>query len=425
MQEPKPSDGIHNFQRSLRELQDKRHSTTDFLEKSSNFPVAAINTTFATVTRDCNFRVEPMHKESTPLGNSLNIFNFCPPNGNSAAYVAVVTTNNQILNEVANHEPDTSRTKTTSGLFIYGDQKSYDDLVTTIANFVLYLHWILKPGGTTPDILQDLTDIFATVTQTRFKDWFKTWSPNSPWLVHAILVEIQTMVAIRANFASSSMRVSELLAGNDINVSYLEEYNLYSNNLKGTLAKVMMQSTMQHFNNEPLSFKMLVPVSKKKQKTNDTNANRTNQRASTSTTDSQPSIADFGFLVIQGMPTTVCVLSSGKDLCLNWATVGRSCRFGRNCHNEHARNPLIGNNQADRTIITEWVQAEANVDWAPGIQQSRQTSNRPNTNGGRTTSNNNTRRARFTTTTTTNQQSSTTPNNAGNTNATTGTNNSA
>ena len=271
LNESKPADGLMPLRRSIKEFQENRQLSTDFLNKASNFPVSTINVTFASVTRDCNFRTESMDDTTAPLNSSLHVYNFCPANVMAASYQAVVDQGHQILHEVANHEPDASRTKSTTGLYINGCQSTYDDLITTIANLHLYLSWLYQQDdnateASIPDVLKDIRDVFTLVTMSKFKDWFNKWAPNMPFLAHSILDQVQQLLSARADFALKTSNVEKV--ANDVTVddSGLAVYTSILANVKSSLTNVQFQATLQHFNVEPFSYQRFFPASQKKAK---------------------------------------------------------------------------------------------------------------------------------------------------------------
>lgn len=219
-----------------------------------------------------------------------------------------------------------ARSKATTGIYVYGNQNSLNDIFTAIANLDMFLSWIIKSddqqGTSTPDIIRDLRDLFVLYSDTTTKKWFDRWVTSMPWIGHYLLLQIQSLIQYCMGFGTDHNIITMVQQGEDVPTSGLLMYDMCVDHAKKTIMGLTFDGgTIGNYSTEPVTYKCFQENDtnkRPKQMTNDQTGNqlhqqqhgqratdnryqeRTTSRDRRNSTRSSASHPEYGFLCMNG-----------------------------------------------------------------------------------------------------------------------------
>jgi len=393
--EPKPANAVSPLKNSLKETIRQMKTDKTYLSTMTSFNTNVINVAWLTAFSTASFFDGNLNSddEHSPINKTFSVFNVLKARTTEKTYTAVIDETQAVSFEARQSISSSKRTTPSANLYTDGAQETYSDVLSAIANLIGICKWAVDGSGNDyeePSLVKDLTDIFNLVSDDIFKTTFDRLITNWPWMGHSIIAEIQGIFQARAEVAMIESYIESAIDGADIDADAFKVYELRLADVKDVLGSILANTNRVSniYAGEPVSYLLFRPADHpitKRRKTNETQSqpapNRSHQAAqgaqgsqgSQGTQGSQDTLGsrgsqrqdvvgshpDKGFLQITARGIVYPILSNNKTMCGNWATVGKSCPYGRACFRSHMYWPT--NNQQDRQIVENWVNTTPGV----------------------------------------------------------------
>ena len=390
--EPTPSKAVPSLKRSIKEKIQRLKQDKSYLTQMTSFNTNIINVAFTTAfTTATFFDGNPNGDDDyLPIHKTFSLFSVLKARTSDKTYSAVVSETQAVAFEAQQSGiPSSKRTTPSSNLYTDGAQETYEDVLSAVANLIGILQWAVEENGQEePTFIRDLKELFDLMTDDVFRQLFTRQTTTLPWIGHCFILEIQNLFQARAEMAMTDSNIEAVLDGSDIDATVLKLYDLRFSDVKDTFSKIIANSgrVSSVYAGEPVSYKLFRPDDHpvtKKRKTTDrqTPPPASRSHGSQGTQGSQgsqrrqsqgqpgaastvlPSLREKGFLTATARITMYPTLSTNRQLCGNWAIVGKSCPYGHGCMNTHVTWPPTNNR--DRQTIEQWVINTPGIEFSP------------------------------------------------------------
>lgn len=424
----KAKDALRTFQQQFGEhIKNRRSNINSVIENKTNMPMGVLNLPFIAAFVHGHYGSSSMHDAQTVVGQNLTIFSFLPAGTETVGYKRVLDEANAVHGEQMVGETTSNATKISTNLFSSGDQRTYQNLLTAVANLHGALTFMIDPSEVSSSrIIKDLESLFAILVSHNFETWFNFHSTGTvTWLCHSILVDVHNVFRQAVAIASTPAYLRSVLENKPIKASEaVADLDIAFKTTVQKWSTATNQNALSSYNSEPSTWQLFNAGStdaSKKQRTDkkDKSKGRGNSWGSF---DSQPPPArasnpNYGMLEVtnNSVLRSIPRLRNNKTPCHDFICKGRSCSRGRDCNYEHLS---LRSDAADIDNLYRWATSTNGVTWigpAPGRRgsDSSRTNNGNNNNNNNSNSGNNNRSG----TTSNNNGTGNNSNNTGTTNA--------
>ena len=346
---------------------------------STIFPYVIINAIFTAALMSGHWATEPVHVESTSLGQTLGVLTFAPTKTNTAEHKRQIDETNSILGEDLVGASSSQRTKASLTIYEGGNVGYYAQALSTIANLHAAMAVCDGPDQSTPAIsMKCLMEAFCFFAQPDMKLWVErfTRGTGGEHLPYSLILDLHNSWIHLARFATNPKYIRAVLNDEEIPASALAFYRATHSSVISKWQKAVASDTLGPYVSPPstwVSPKVKEQAKKTPKQTDSSTPGGSKERSGSGGppdrrqpggTRAPGSDPNFGMIIAPDSVRNGPQLSSGKRLCLAFARKGKSCTQGYNCPHQHAstRTALI----SDLQTIEKWVADTPNVTWATG-----------------------------------------------------------
>jgi hypothetical protein len=347
------------------------------------FPYVIINAIFTAALMGGHWATEPVHVDSSSLGQTLGVLTFAPTKTNTAEHKKrQIEETNSILGKDLVGASSSQRTKASLTIFEGGNVSYHAQAMSTIANLHAALAVFDGPEQTTPAIsMTCLKEAFCFLAQPDMKLWIDhfthgTGGEHSPYL---LILDLHNSWIHLARFATNPKYIcAAVLNDEEIPASALTFYKAAHSSVISKWQRAVASDTLgpyvfppstwvspkvkEQTKKTPKHNKLLTPGGSSKGQSGSGGPPDRRQPGGARAPGSDP---NFRLIISpDSVHNGLQLSSSGKPLCLAFARKGNSCTQGFNCPHQHVsmRTALI----PDRQTIEKWVADTPNVSWATG-----------------------------------------------------------
>jgi hypothetical protein len=167
-------------------------------------------------------------------------------------------------------ESDPNKAQKTTELFVMGEQKTIDDVVSALYNMMNFLTFI-NTNGDKSFLFEFLYQLVILLTHTTSQSWFHRQTASSKYVPHNVLVIIQDAIAGYFAFASSVANISMLNNNEAIPPLMLEEARIHAEEVVKDI-KVAISKSSNPFGEPSLVWQYFSPAGDSAQKPNHTDS---------------------------------------------------------------------------------------------------------------------------------------------------------
>ena len=144
------------------------------------------------------FRSSPLDEDPEYLTQTISILSFLPlpKKGENLDYVSYVKKSKETKMEDAIEECAEKCSAYNKKLFIKGRQKSHHDVISCLANLVVFLEFILDHEGTSevPAIIHMFWSNGRILVSPSFRNYAEKNEEAVPWLTHTLIYQFQSLL---------------------------------------------------------------------------------------------------------------------------------------------------------------------------------------------------------------------------------------
>jgi hypothetical protein len=196
--------------------------------------------------------------ESSSFGYKITIFCFLVVLSTKFHFKKRVS-GEQFANRQDLHgESDRNKAQKTTELFVMGEQKTIDDVVSALYNMMNFLTFI-NTNGDKSSLFEFLFQLVILLTHTTSQSWFHRQTASSMHVPHNVLVIIQDAIAGCFAFASSEANISMLNNNEAIPPLMLEEARIHAEEVVKDI-KVAISKSSNPFSEPSLVWQYFSPA---------------------------------------------------------------------------------------------------------------------------------------------------------------------
>jgi hypothetical protein len=237
---------------------------------ASKWTKEQLDVPFANAVTEFAILNDSIVSESSSFGYKITIF----------CFLVVLSTNfhfkkrvsgEQFANRQDLHgESDRNKAQKTTELFVMGEQKTIDDVVSALYNMMNFLTFI-NTNGDKSFLFEFLYQLVILLTHTTSQIWFHRQTASSKYVPHNVLVIIQDAIAGYFAFASSVANISMLNNNEAIPPLMLEEARIHAEEVVKDI-KVAISKSSNPFGEPSLVWQYFSPAGDSAQKPNHTDS---------------------------------------------------------------------------------------------------------------------------------------------------------
>jgi hypothetical protein len=194
---------------------------------STLFPYVIITAIFTAALMGGHWATEPVHVESSSLGQTLGVLTFAPTKTNTAEHKRQIDKTNSILGKDLVGASSSQRTKASLTIFEGGNVSYHAQAMSTIVNLHAALAICDGPDQTTPAIsMTCLKEAFCFLAQPDMKLWVDhfTHRTGGKHLPYLLILDLHNSSIHLAPFATNPKYICAVLNDEEIPVSALTFY---------------------------------------------------------------------------------------------------------------------------------------------------------------------------------------------------------
>ena len=337
---------------SLRVLAEDISQEDSYLSRASKFPF--LTNTVLSYAIQAHYHCETIDGDLESLKKSFSVLALlAPPAEDSEEYRGYVNSSKNIEVDRMLDQPEDKRAMMRKDIFIKGNQENLQDVITFIANIVVYTRfWIKLPNNNDSDIpmviqmLMELADYLSSSEYSKFDDKF---NKIAPYMYHTLVSYIFNIFSKFIRMAKNPHVVRRFKIENVIDAKEIKIGQVMFKQLLEQLQLCSATSSLQVLFAQPaISYKRFFPMISQNDK-------KRQFVEKEKTTENLPKKRKYGSIINKTGKRLLFPHGLEKNYCSNFMDLGEFCKHGDDCKFTHATYPS-GFSEHDRAIMEKYVQ---------------------------------------------------------------------
>ena len=176
-----------------------------------------VTAAFTRVVQRCQFHGKPLAQLKHELDKKLSALSFCRADDENIHFKRMV--NNEATRDLdhIHDEDDDRKAIMTKNLFIFGEQKTYDDVIAAFSNFITFVQMTLADAEAPCAILASATEILDILQEEAVEKILRTSIKEYPFIPHTLICNLNEVIMTYYNATVVSPYAAQQLAdGNPI-----------------------------------------------------------------------------------------------------------------------------------------------------------------------------------------------------------------
>ena len=323
-----------------------------YLSRAAKFPF--LSSTLITYALQAHYHTGTIDTDLESLKKSFSILALlAPPRDEAEEYKSFIHSSKNVDVDRMLDQPDEKRTMMRKDIFIKGRQNSIEDIITFIANIVVFCRFWVK---STPNNLNDypyviqmfieIADFLSSQEYSTFNDKFRSEAPH---MYHTLVCYIFNIFSTFVKMAKNPTTVRKLKIENTINFKEVRIGQMMLNTLLDQLKICSATSSLQNiFANPSYSYKLFFPECSKQKKRNLLEKEKNND-------SENKKMKTYGCIINNTGKRIMFPKGMEKKYCAEFLDTKEHCKHGNNCHYAHVTFPS-GFTEKDKALMIKHVQ---------------------------------------------------------------------